>query len=139
MWRLAGAWDYGSYGVLGVCWPARPHAVINTKKSALSYLGLHCVPVYIRQNEDGGSITLRNIGAHLPDYTMSLLRMKIKYVGMVNGKLERIQKELVMAFSRYYLHIYLEGLRKTTKNPRRDIWCTNRYSNRAPRDRKFRA
>jgi hypothetical protein len=42
-----------------------------------------------------------------------------------------------MDCSRYCLHIYLEGLKKTTKGQRPDIRCTIRYSNRAPRD-KFR-
>jgi hypothetical protein len=48
----------------------------------------------------------------------------------MRDKLERIWKEAVMVSSRHYPGIYLEGLRKTTKNLNQDNWCPVKMINR---------
>jgi hypothetical protein len=42
---------------------------------------------------------------------------------------ERIWKETAVAWSRYYSRVYLEGLRKTTKNLSQNSQCSSRGSN----------
>jgi hypothetical protein len=51
---------------------------------------------------------------------------------IVNNELERMWKEAVWPSLRYYPDMYLEELRKTTKNLCRDRECPERDSNQAP-------
>lgn len=44
-------------------------------------------------------------------------------------ELERIQKEVIVVYSRYYPGICLEGLRKTTKTLSEENLCLGRDSN----------
>jgi hypothetical protein len=41
----------------------------------------------------------------------------------MNDELERMWKEAVVAYLKYYPGIRLEGPRKTTKNFSQDNWC----------------
>jgi hypothetical protein len=49
----------------------------------------------------------------------------------MNTELARIWKEGAMAYSRYHPGIYLDELKKTMKNVRRDIQCPGRDANQA--------
>jgi hypothetical protein len=57
----------------------------------------------------------------------------------MNYELERSQKETLVASSKYYLGICLEGLRKHTERINQDIRCPGRDSKRAPLEYMCRA
>jgi hypothetical protein len=50
----------------------------------------------------------------------------------MNDELERISKEAVVAWPRYYPIIFLKGLRKTMNNLSQKSWCPGQDSNQAP-------
>jgi hypothetical protein len=58
---------------------------------------------------------------------------------MMDGELETILKEAIVAEPRYCSGICLEEKSKTTKNLNQDVWWPGQDSNRIPLEHKSRA
>jgi hypothetical protein len=58
---------------------------------------------------------------------------------IVNNELERVWKEVLMAWLDYCAVIFLEKLRKTTVNFSQDTWCPIWDLNEAPPEHKSEA
>jgi hypothetical protein len=66
-----------------------------------------------------------------------LYTVNIRIVGwLISDKLERLLKEALVAEMRYYLSIYLEGLRKATKHFSQNSWCPGLDLNWTPSEYK---